>query len=531
MSRIARLAVAAALAVGLAGGASAASLVYCAEGSPAGFDPARYTDPATLDASSQALYNRLVQIEPGTAKIVPGLAERWEISSDGLEYTFHLRPGIRFSGTRDYTPARPLNADDVIFSFERQWRPDHLWYGYAGESGWPWFGGLGLPLTLREIRKVDDLTVTFVLERPHAPFLADLAMDFASILSKEYADRLLAAGTPEKLDTEPVGTGPFRLAEHLPGALVRYGANPDYWRGPVAIDDLVFDVTPDPGVRFEKLKSGDCQVIPSPNPADVAAIRAEPELQVLQGPGLALVYLAFNTTEPPFDRPGVRRAVAGAIDRETIAEDIYRGAAEGTAAVLSPLMPGGGQRPLEAFDASAAKQAVTAADAAGATLRLWSLSAPRPYNPEPGRMAAAIAADLAAAGIEVEPVSAPPDSFAADTLAADRTGAVVLGWVSDNGDPDNLLAPVLGCDAVGISNRTNWCSPRFDALLAEARATLDAEARARLYAEADRIVAAEAPIAPLVYAGQTMAARDTVTGLVVDPFGRHNFEAVGVEGN
>jgi dipeptide transport system substrate-binding protein len=225
----------------------------------------------------------------------------------------------------------------------------------------------------------------------------------------------------------------------------------------------------------------------------------------------------------------VRRAIAAAIDREAIVADIFKGAADPTGAVLSPLMPGGGQRSLAAFDAATAKQAVAAADAAGVTLRLWSLPALRPYNPEPGRMAEAIAADLAAAGIDVAPVAASPDSFAADTLAADREGAVLLGWVSDNGDPDNLLAPLLGCDAVGISNRANWCSPRFDALLAEARGTIDAETRAGLYAEAERMVATEAPIAPIVYVGQTMAARDTVTGLVVDPFGRHNFEAVGIE--
>jgi hypothetical protein len=106
-------------------------------------------------------------------------------------------------------------------------------------------------------------------------------MDFASILSKEYADRLLAAGERENLDTEPVGTGPFRLAEHVPGALVRYEATTDYWRQRAPLDSLVFDVTPDPGVRFEKLKSGGCQVIPSPNPADIAAIRATDGLAVL----------------------------------------------------------------------------------------------------------------------------------------------------------------------------------------------------------------------------------------------------------
>ena len=526
MRRIACLAVAAAIAIGVVDAAAARSLVFCAEGSPLGFDPARHTDPATLDASAQALYDRLVRFAPGTAEVVPGLAESWEISADGLEYTFRLRPGVRFQGTGDYTPARPLNADDVVFSFERQWREDSPFYDVPG--GWPWFTGLALPFVLRDVRKLDDLTVRFVLERPYAPFLADLAMDFASILSKEYADRLLAEGNPQALDTAPVGTGPFRLAERVEGALVRYEANPAYWAGRPPLDGLIFDVTPDPGVRFEKLKSDECQVIPAPNPADLAAIRAEPGVSLLEGPGLALAYLAFNTAEPPFDRARARRAVAGAIDRGALVSEIFGDAAAPAARLLSPLMLGGEAGPPAPFDADAARAAVAAAGAAEAALPLWSLAAVRPYNPDPARMAEMIRGDLAAAGLDSTIVTPAPEAFLADSLSPDRKGAVLLGWVSDNGDPDNLLAPLLGCDAVGISNRANWCNPRFDALLAEARATSDPAARARLYADAARIAADEMPVVPLLHAGQAVAVRDTVTGYVVDPFGRHGFATVDI---
>lgn len=524
--RIACLAAAFLIATGLAVEAEAKSLVYCAEGSPAGFDPALHTDPATLDASSQAVYNRLVQFTPGALEIAPALAESWEISKDGREYTFRLRPGVKFHATGGFTPGRALNADDVIFSFERQWREDHPWYDYA-EGGWPWFRGMSLSSVLQDIRKVDDLTVTFVLRRPYSPFLADLAMDFASIVSKEYADGLLQAGTREKLDLEPVGTGPFRLVEYRPGAAVRYEANPDYWRTPPAIDSLVFEITPDRGVRYEKLRSGDCQVIPSPNPADLAAIRAEEGLKLFEGPGLALVYLAFNTTEPPFDRARVRRAVASAIDRQGIVADVYKGAAAPAAGPLPPLMPGGAAAGVpESFDSAAAREALEAAGASGSAMRLWVLPAHRPYNPDPARMAEMIRGGLDAAGIGGGIVSPTAEEFAAATLATDRQGAVLLGWVSDNGDPDNLLAPLLGCDAVGISNRTFWCSPRFDALLEEARAASDPEVRARLYAEAQRIVADEAPIIPIAHVGVAVATVGGIRGFVVDAFGRHNFETV-----
>jgi len=527
---IARLAVALLLGAGLAGIAEAKTLVYCAEGSPAGFDPALHTDPATLDASSQAIYNRLVQFRPGTAEIAPALAESWEISEDGREYTFRLRPGVKFHATADFAPARAFNADDVLFSFVRQWRPDHPWHDYAGDAGWPWFEGMALATVIQDIRKVDDLTVTFVLQRPYAPFLADLAMDFASILSSDYADALLAAGTREQLDLLPVGTGPFRFVEHRPGTAIRYEANPDYWRTRAPVDTLGFEIIPDPGVRYEKLKSGECQVIPSPNPADLAAIRADAGLRLLEGEGLALSYLAFNTGEPPFDRARVRRAVARAIDRDAIVADVYKGAAVAAGGLLPPLMAGGATAGAEPYDGAAAKQALEAAGAAGSTLRLWVLPALRPYNPDPARMAAMVQANLAAAGIDAEIVSPPADEFLADTLAPDRDGAVLLGRVSDNGDPDNLLAPMLGCDAVGISNRSFWCDARLDRLLDEARTTVDPATRRSLYADVQRIVADEAPVIPLAHVGVAVATVAGVTGFVVDPFGRHNFETVDLAG-
>jgi dipeptide transport system substrate-binding protein len=526
--RIARLAVAFLVAAGLGGVAEAKTLVYCAEGSPTGFDPALHTDPATLDASSQAIYNRLVQFKPGTTEIVPALAESWEISKDGREYTFRLRPGVKFHTTGDFAPARPFNADDVLFSFERQWRDDNPWHDYAGDGGWPWFDGMSLATVLRDIRKVDDRTVTFVLERPYAPFLATLAMDFASILSKEYADHLLSAGTREQLDLAPLGTGPFQMVEYRPGTAIRYEANPDYWRKRAQVDSLSFDIIPDGGVRYEKLKSGECQVIPSPNPADLAAIRADEGLALLEGEGLALSYLAFNATEPPFDRARVRRAVARAIDRGAIVADVYKGAAVPADGLLPSPMAGGAAATSEPYDSEAAKAALEAAGVAGSSLRLWLVPALRPYNPDPGRMAEMIRGNLEAVGISAEIVSPPPDEFLTATLAPDRAGAVLLGWVSDNGDPDNLLSPLLGCDAVAISNRSFWCNARFDALLDEGRAAIDPASRAGIYAEAERILADEAPVIPLAHVAVAVATVAGVTGFVVDPFGRHNFETTDI---
>ncbi len=245
----------------------AKTLVYCSEGSPEGFNPAFYTAGTTFDATSKNIFSKLVEFERGTTKIIPGVAESWEISADGKEYTFHLRKGVKFHTTKTFTPTRDLNADDVIFSFMRQIDKNHPFFKVSGGT-YEYSDGMEMPVLVKEIVKVDDNTVKFILTRPEAPMLANLAMDFASIHSKEYADKMMAAGTPEVIDQEPVGTGPFQFVAYQKDAVIRYKANPDYWMGKAPIDDLVFAITPDASVRYQKLKAGECHVMPYPNPAD-----------------------------------------------------------------------------------------------------------------------------------------------------------------------------------------------------------------------------------------------------------------------
>ena len=202
-------------------GAQAKTLVYCSEGSPEGFDPAPYTAGTTFDASARAIYNRLLEFEKGTTNVIPGLAESWEISDDGLEYTFKLRPAVKFHTTEWFTPTRELNADDVIFSFERQGDPDNPWNQYSPGISYEYYNSMDMASLVESIEKVDDLTVKFTLTRPEAPFLANVAMAFASIMSKEYADQLEAEGRMADLNQEPVGTGPFQLVNYQKDAVIR----------------------------------------------------------------------------------------------------------------------------------------------------------------------------------------------------------------------------------------------------------------------------------------------------------------------
>ena len=142
--RIVALSVGLALAALLAPEAHAQkTLVYCSEGSPEGFNPALYTAGTTFDASARQVYNRLVEFEPGTTNIQPALAESWTVSDDGLEYTFDLRQDVAFHTTDWFTPSRPFDADDVIFSFERQWKQDHPYHGVSGGT-YEYFNSMGL---------------------------------------------------------------------------------------------------------------------------------------------------------------------------------------------------------------------------------------------------------------------------------------------------------------------------------------------------------------------------------------------------
>ena len=186
-----------------------------------------YTSGTTFDASSRAIFDRLVLFERGTTTIIPGLAEKWEVSDDGRTYTFYLRKGVKFHTKKNFTPSRDFNADDVLWSFYRQLDPNHPYHKVSGGS-YEYFTGMSMDKLIERIEKKDDYTVVFHLTRPEAPFIANMGMDFASIHSAEYADQMMKAGTPDLNDQDPVGTGPFVLVQYQKDSTIRYIAHPAY---------------------------------------------------------------------------------------------------------------------------------------------------------------------------------------------------------------------------------------------------------------------------------------------------------------
>jgi len=241
------------------------NFVYCSEASPSTFNPQLADDSATFNASSQMLFNRLLEFASGTTNVIPALAESWEISKTGKVYTFHLRHDVWFHATDFFKPTRPMNADDVLFSFNRMRLKSHPFYKIGS---YEYFQSMGLNDLIEDIVKVDDYTVRFVLMRPESPFLSDLALSFAVIHSKEYGEQLIKNKTLSKLDTEPVGTGPFILKRYVKDNSIRYEANPKYFLGAPKLDKVTFLITPDAGIRLQKLKSGECHLIADPAPSD-----------------------------------------------------------------------------------------------------------------------------------------------------------------------------------------------------------------------------------------------------------------------
>jgi dipeptide transport system substrate-binding protein len=512
-----------------AGAAQAKQLVYCSEASPAHFDPGPVTGGNDFDASAHTIFERLVEFAPGSTEVIPALAESWDISEDGKEYTFHLRPGVKWHTQSYFTPTRDLNADDVVFSFERQWKEDNKWHNYLEGMTWDYFQGMDMPKYLASIEKVDDLTVKITLTEPNAPMLANLAMQFASIVSKEYADQLEASGDMAAFSTQPVGTGPFQFVDYQLDTVIRYSAFPDYWDGKQPIDDLIFAITTDASVRAQRLIAGECDIMPYPAPADLEALKADANLTVQEQEGLNIGYLAYNTTQAPFDDVRVRKALNMAVDKEAIIDAVFDGNATPAVNPIPPTMWSYNTAiEDDAYDPEAAKALLAEAGIENLSMKVWAMPVSRPYNPDARRMAELIQADYAAIGVTAEIVSMEWGEYLAQSLLPDRDGAVLLGWTGDNGDPDNFLAVLLGCDAVGSANRAQWCNEEFDDLIQRAKVTSDQAERTALYEEAQVVFKREAPWLTVAHSTVFMPMSTKVSGYVMDPKGTHAFDGVDI---
>jgi ABC-type transport system substrate-binding protein len=492
-------------------------LVFGRSGDSVSLDPGRETDGESFYAST-AVFDTLVEFIPGQTAVKPALAESWEVSDGGLVYTFKLREGVKFHDGTDF------NADAVVFSFERQFKEDHPYFDLGP---WKYWGYMDMSNIVDEVIAVDDYTVQFNLKKVEAPFIANLAMDFASIVSPTAVAEL-----GEDFKNNPVGTGAFKFVSWTKDSDIVFERNEDYWDGPVYLDRLILKVIPDATSRWLALQKGEVDLIDFPSTEDIPAMKAASDIQVIQQPGLNVGYLALNTEKKPFDNKLVRQAMNYAIDQDEIIEGVY-GEAGQTA--KNPIPPGmwSYNDDIEpyGYDPEKAKELLAEAGYPnGFTMELWAMPVARPYNPNARKVAEIMQAQLKKVGVTAEIVSYEWGTYLDKTDTGEHQAAM-LGWTGDNGDPDNFLWVLLSEPAAipPAGNIAFWKNAEFTDLCRQAKETADQEVRDRLYREAQEVFHEEAPWVPIAHSVVTVPAKDYVQGFQIYPTGKRVFKHVWLD--
>ncbi|WP_047243486.1 ABC transporter substrate-binding protein [Chromobacterium subtsugae] len=510
---------------------AAGTLVFCSEGSPAGFDPGQYTTGTDFDASAETIFNRLVQFQRGGTKVVPGLAEKWDVSADGLSYTFHLRKGVKFQTTDYFKPTRDFNADDVLFTFNRMIDKNHP-FRKAYPTEFPYFSDMSMDVNIVKIEKLDPYTVKFGLKKVDAAFVQNMAMSFASIQSAEYADKLLKDGKPQLINQQPVGTGPFIFKRYQKDAQIRFVANKQYWDkvdGP-KVDNLVFAITTDASVRYQKLKAGECQITTFPRPTDIPAMKADPKMHVISQAGFNLGYLAYNVRHKPMDKLEVRQALDMSINKKAILQAVYQGAGQAATNPMPPTQWSYNKSLKDApYDVAKAKALLAKAGYPnGFEITLWAMPVQRPYNPNAKLMAEMIQSDWAKIGVKAKITSYEWGEYIKRSKAGEHD-AMLIGWTGDNGDPDNWLSTQLGCEALNGNNFTKWCYKPFEDLIQKGKTTANVAERTKLYMKAQEIVKQQLPYTTIAHSTVNQPMLKSVQGFKVSPFGMNSFYGVSIK--
>ncbi|MGS0679748.1 ABC transporter substrate-binding protein [Shewanella sp. 125m-7] len=501
-----------------------AGLVYCSEGNPEIFNPQLVTSGTTIDATSQQLYDSLVDYDPVSGDIIPALATSWETSDDGLSYSFKLRPGVKFHQTAWFTPSREFNADDVLFSFNRIIDSDNP-YHQVSQTGYPFFQSIGFSNNVTEVEKVTDNEVIFHLRQSDASFLANLATGFSVILSKEYADNLLAQGIPEQLDRKPVGTGPFKLVKYVKNEFIRYHRNDDFWRTLPEFEQLVFNITPQSSTRLTKLITGDCSVSALPKAGELPVIKQHPNLELDTQLGFNVAFWAFNTQKKPFDDVRVRQALAYAVDKQNILRAVYQETAIKATGILPPQSWAYYyNKSSYQYNPEKARALLESAGVKDLSIDIWAMPVARIYNPNALKTAELIQADLANIGVKVNIVTYDWSVFN-QKLNRNDYDSVLIGWNADNSDPDNFFSPIMSCASMdSSSNRARWCNLEVDRILEKAKATTSETERKALYQQAEALFIEHVPMMTFAHATQLTFKNKSVKQTQLTPFGGISFE-------
>jgi cationic peptide transport system substrate-binding protein len=505
----------------------AQGLIYCAEGSPESFNPQLVTSGTTIDAISQHLYDRLLDIDPHQGTLLPALAQSWQVSADGLSYRFKLKTDVQFHHTAYFKPSRAMTAEDVVFTFDRVLSVANPFHYAAAE--YPYFDSVDWQQLVKSVTAIAVDEVEFVLTRPDSSFLSTLATDFAAILSAEYATQLQQQGHLEQIDQLPIGTGPFYFRHYQKDVLIRYYRHPAYWRQQVQLPQLLIDIVPDNTKRLAKLLTKECDVAPIPRLAELSLLSKKPDFVVDSLTSMNVGYWAFNTQKPPFNHVKVRQALAYAINKQNILQAVYFGQAQAADSLLPPTSWAYQQnQQTQRYDPAMARQLLAEAGySKGFTMDIWAMPVQRLYNPNALKMAELMQADLAKVGIKSNIISYEWNTFRRK-LRLDEHDSVLIGWSADSADPDNFLRPLLSCAAaVSGSNRANWCDPLYDDLLAKAVLTADVTARRGFYQAAQQYQSEQMPLVPIAHSKRFQVHNSKVSGIKINPYGGISFANAG----
>jgi peptide/nickel transport system substrate-binding protein len=480
-------------------------------------DPIKETDGETFRVTEN-IYETLVTYEDTSTKVVPGLAESWTISPDGLTYTFKLRQGVKFHDGTDF------NADAVVFNFERWMDKSNK---YHDAEGYPYyndmFGGYKGDKThaIASVKAVDPYTVEFKLTRTQAPFLANLGMSPFAIASP----KAIEAGT---LAEHPVGTGPFKFVEWKRNDSITLEKNPDYWdKGYPKLDKVVFKVIPENTARLTALTSGEIDLMDGLSPEDVESVKENKELQLYLRPSMNVGYLAFNTEKKPFDNPKVRQAIGHAINKKALIDAFYGGLAEPAKNPMPPSLWGHNDDIKDReYDLEKAKQLLKEAGLEnGFKVKFWAMPVARPYMPDPQKIAEAIQQDLKKIGIETEIVTMEWATYLEKTRKGEYD-MCLLGWNGDNGDPDNFLYTLLDKNTIDGNNIPRYASEEAHQLLEKAQTSSNQDERTSLYKKAQEVIFNDAPMIPLVHSTPPLAGKANVADYVPHPTGSESLKKV-----
>jgi peptide/nickel transport system substrate-binding protein len=451
------------------------------------------------------LYEGLVRFRDGTLEPEPALARRWEISDDGLRYTFYLRRDVRFhDGT-------PFDAAAVRFNFQRMLDVDHPYHD-TGPFPLAFFFD-----RITAVEVLDRYTVAFELAEPFAPLLSHLAYPTGLIVSPA-AVRRLSAG----YGRQPAGTGPFRFVDWQPNRRVMLERNPDYWGTPARSRVLLFRPLTDSMTRVAELMAGGIDIATELSPDNVALLRSDPRFRVHEQSGPHLWFLILNTRAAPFDDRRARQAVNYAVNKRALVRQVLRD----TATVADGPVPqafGWAHDPqLEPYphDPEKARALLAAAGYGdGMTLRLLAPTSGSGML-APVQMATAIQADLAAVGLDVEIETYEWNTFLArvNKGLAGQAEMAEMAWMTN--DPDTLPYLALRSGALpehGGFNSGYYENPRVDALIEQARAATAREERAHLYRELQRLVHTEAPWLFVANWRQNATATRRLRGFTLQP--------------